>query len=165
MGPTDAVLERLAKRVGRHLASTRRSIATAESCTGGFIAKVLTDIAGSSGWVLEGFVTYSNEAKMRTLGVPRRVITKHGAVSQASAQAMAKGALRASAATIAVAVTGIAGPGGGTPDKPVGMVWFGWTVRDGRRVKVSTAHKMFRGDRDAIRRKTVRFALEGVLSL
>ncbi len=164
-GPTDAMLERLSKRVGRHLAHHQRSIATAESCTGGFIAKVLTDVAGSSGWVLEGFVTYSNDAKSRALGVPRSVLAKEGAVSEASAFAMAKGALRASAASVAVAVTGIAGPGGGTPDKPVGTVWFGWAVRNGRRIEVRTARKLFRGDRDTVRRKTVRFALQGILSL
>ncbi len=159
----DRQLARLAMRVGRHLQASSRGIATAESCTGGWIAKALTDIAGSSGWVLEGFVTYSNAAKMRTLGVPRRVLESHGAVSEPVARAMARGALKCSGAHLSVAVTGIAGPGGAVPGKPVGTVWFAWAARRGRRIHVSAQVKQFRGDRETVRRKTVRTALAGLL--
>ncbi len=142
---------------------SRRSVVTAESCTGGWIAKALTDIAGSSQWFTEGFVTYSNESKVHRLGVPRSVLKRDGAVSEATVRSMASGALRRTDAELAVAVTGIAGPGGAVPGKPVGTVWIGWAVRRGRRIDVDVALKHFRGDRDAVRRKTVRVALEGVL--
>jgi len=136
---------------------------TAESCTGGWIAKALTDIAGSSQWFTEGFVTYSNESKVKRLGVPRAVLNRDGAVSEATVRAMAIGALRHTEAQVAVAVTGIAGPGGAVPGKPVGTVWIGWAVRRGRHREVDVELKHFRGDRDAVRRKTVRVALEGLL--
>jgi len=150
-------------RVGRHLLDSHRTAVTAESCTGGWIAKVVTDVAGSSQWFTEGFVTYSNEAKVRRLGVPRSVLARDGAVSEATVRAMAGGALRRTEAQVAVAVTGIAGPGGAVPGKPVGTVWIGWAVRRGRRIDVEVAVKHFRGDRDAVRRKTVQVALEGLL--
>jgi nicotinamide-nucleotide amidase len=124
----------------------------------------LTDIAGSSQWFAEGFVTYSNEAKFRRLGVPRSVLKAEGAVSEAVARAMARGALLRSGAQVAVAVTGIAGPGGAVPGKPVGTVWLAWAVMSGRKIQVSTEHKLFKGDRDAVRRKTVRTAMAGILS-
>src|ERR1700733_2710827 len=110
MRDSDRAIKNLAGRVGRRLLKQRRHMATAESCTGGWIAKAITDIAGSSRWLLEGFVTYSDAAKMRQLGVPRSVLKTHGAVSEATVRAMAAGALRRSGAQIAVAVTGIAGP-------------------------------------------------------
>lgn len=160
----DPQLARLAARVGRHLQASRRRVATAESCTGGWIAKALTDIAGSSAWVLEGFVTYSNAAKMRTLGVPPAVLESNGAVSEAVARAMARGALEHSGADLSVAVTGIAGPGGAVPGKPVGTVWLAWAVRRGSRIHVEAVVKHFRGDREAVRRKTVRAALAGALT-
>jgi len=138
-------------------------VVTAESCTGGWIAKALTDIAGSSHWFSEGFVTYSNESKVQRLGVPRSVLAREGAVSEATVRAMASGALRQTEAQVAVAVTGIAGPGGAVPGKPVGTVWIGWAVRHGRRIEVEVEVKHFRGDRDTVRRKTVRVALEGLL--
>lgn len=163
MKDSDVELARLAARVGRHLLKTRRQAATAESCTGGWVAKALTDIAGSSDWFTEGFVTYSNDAKVRRLGVPRAVLLKNGAVSQATVRAMAAGALRRSNAKIAVAVTGIAGPGGAVPGKPVGTVWLGWAVRGRRAIRVTTSLRRFRGDRETVRRKTVRAALEGLL--
>jgi len=163
MRTTDHDLARLAARVGRHLLHTRRAVATAESCTGGFIAKALTDIAGSSQWFVEGFVTYSNESKAQRLGVPRSVLRNDGAVSEASVRAMAAGALRRSGAQLAVAVTGIAGPGGAVPGKPVGTVWLGWARRRGRVIRVAVQLRRFRGDRDAVRRKTVRAALQGLL--
>jgi nicotinamide-nucleotide amidase len=160
---TDLDLARLALRVGRHLQKHRRSLVTAESCTGGWIAKALTDIAGSSDWFIEGLVTYSNESKTVRLGVPRSVLMTDGAVSEATARAMAVGALRRTAATVSVAVTGIAGPGGAVPGKPVGTVWIAWAVRGGRAPHVAVELRHFRGDRDAVRRKTVKAALEGLL--
>jgi nicotinamide-nucleotide amidase len=138
-------------------------VVTAESCTGGWIAKSLTDIAGSSQWFVEGFVTYSNESKTLRLGVPQSVLRNDGAVSEATVRAMAAGALRRSGAHLAVAVTGIAGPGGAVPGKPVGTVWLGWAVRHGRAIRVAVQLQHFRGGRDAVRRKTVRAALKGLL--
>jgi nicotinamide-nucleotide amidase len=160
---SDAELARLAAKVGRRLLESGRHVATAESCTGGWIAKALTDIAGSSQWVLEGFVTYGNEAKIRSLGVPRALIDAKGAVSAGVARAMAHGALVRSKAHLTVAVTGIAGPGGAVPGKPVGTVWFAWAVRRGRRIQTSAERRLFRGDREQVRRKTVRAALIGLL--
>lgn len=113
--------------------------------------------------VREGFVTYSNEAKTRTLGVPRTVLAREGAVSAGTARAMARGALRNTSAQLAVAVTGIAGPDGAVPGKPVGTVWFCWAVRRGRRVRLAAERRLFRGDREAVRRKTVQVALRGLL--
>jgi nicotinamide-nucleotide amidase len=161
---TDAELARLAARVGRRLLARRRAVATAESCTGGWIAKALTDVAGSSQWFMEGFVTYSDAAKRQRLGVPLSVLKRHGAVSEATVRAMARGALKRTAAQVAVAVTGIAGPGGAVPGKPVGTVWLGWAARRGRVIRVAVQLRHFRGDRDAVRRKTVRAALQGLLT-
>jgi nicotinamide-nucleotide amidase len=164
MTDSDRELKRLAERVGRRLLKARRGAATAESCTGGWIAKALTDIAGSSQWFCEGFVTYSDASKVRRLGVPRAVLQRHGAVSEATVRAMAAGALRRSNAQVAVAVTGIAGPTGGTPGKPVGTVWLGWAARRSGAIRVATALRRFRGDRETVRRKTVRAALQGLLT-
>ena len=130
-------------------------VATAESCTGGLIAAALTEIPGSSDVVDRGFVTYSNAAKIGMLGVPPDLIEQHGAVSGPVAQAMAAGALACSDATLAVAVTGVAGPGGGSAEKPVGTVWFGLATRAG----VSASREHFPGDRSAIRRAAVLHAL------
>jgi nicotinamide-nucleotide amidase len=165
MANTDRTLTQLAVRVGRHLLRGHRTVTTAESCTGGWISKALTDVAGSSEWFSEGFVTYSNESKVARLGVPVRVLRKHGAVSRATAEYMAKGALRRAKAQVAVAVTGIAGPGGAVADKPVGTVWLAWATRRGRKVKVTAQLNRFRGDRDAVRRSTVRTALQGLLKI
>jgi nicotinamide-nucleotide amidase len=162
---TDRDLARLAARVGRHLLSSQRRVVTAESCTGGWIAKALTDIAGSSQWFMEGFVTYSDESKTLRLGVPRSVLRRDGAVSEATVRAMTAGALRRTGAQLAVAVTGIAGPGGAVPGKPVGTVWLGWAERRGRAIRVAVQLKHFRGGREAVRRKTVRAALEGLLDV
>jgi nicotinamide-nucleotide amidase len=163
MAYSDAKLKRLAARVGRHMLKDHRYTATAESCTGGWIAKSLTDIPGSSEWFSEGFVTYSNESKVHRLGVPRALLERSGAVSEATVRAMAAGALRRTKAQVAVAVTGIAGPGGAVPGKPVGTVWLGWATRRGGMIRVATQLKHFRGNRDSVRRKTVRAALAGLL--
>ena len=138
------------------------TLATAESCTGGGVAHAVTAIPGSSDVFDRGFVTYSNRAKTDMLGIPAATIAREGAVSEAVAAAMAEGALRASGADVAVAITGVAGPGGGTPAKPVGTVCFAWATRDGAR-EVRTRH--LEGGRDAVRAASVRFAIDGVLAL
>jgi nicotinamide-nucleotide amidase len=165
MSITDLALQRSAARLGRRLVASGQVVATAESCTGGWIAKVLTDVPGSSAWFGEGFVTYSNEAKRRRLGVPSAVLSGDGAVSEAAVRAMAVGALRRSGGDLAVAVSGIAGPGGGVLGKPVGTVWLCWGIRHGKTVRLTTRLQHFRGDREAVRRKTVRVALRGLLAL
>ena len=137
-------------------------LATAESCTGGGVAHAVTAVAGSSDAFERGFVTYSNEAKVEMLGVPAATIERDGAVSESVAVAMAEGALRASRADVAVSITGVAGPGGGTPAKPVGTVCFAWATRDGRRV-VRT-HRL-PGDRASVRAASVLIALDGALEL
>ena len=157
----DAVLLELAAQAGARLQARGLVLASAESCTGGLIAGAITAVAGSSGWFDRGFVTYSDGAKQEMLGVPAAVLAGYGAVSEAVARAMAEGALAKCAADLAVAVTGIAGPGGGTAAKPVGMVCFGWALR-GRPTAVGTMQ--FPGDRAAIRALTVRHALEGILN-
>ncbi|MFZ2853340.1 MAG: CinA family protein [Rhodocyclaceae bacterium] len=153
-------LEALAARVGALLLGNGQLLATAESCTGGWIAQCLTAIAGSSDWFERGFITYSNAAKQEMLGVDAGTLAAHGAVSEAVAAAMAAGALRHSHADWALSVTGIAGPSGGSPDKPVGTVCFGWAGPDGR-LDSETRH--FAGDREQARAQSVRHALEGVL--
>ena len=134
-------------------------LATAESCTGGLIAAACTELAGSSNWFERGFVTYSDEAKIELLGVDEAAIAAHGAVSEVVARAMAFGAVRHSRARVSVAVTGIAGPSGGSREKPVGTVWFGFMV-DGR---LTSEMKRFEGDRAAVREGTVAHALDGLL--
>lgn len=158
-GPSDLSLLRQARRVGRALTARTWRVATAESCTAGWVTKALTDVPGSSGWVEAGYVVYSNAAKMRDLKVPMATLRRHGAVSEATVLAMARGALRATGADLAIAVSGIAGPDGGTQDKPVGTVWFGIAAR--RRIpRASATVKVFSGDREAVRRKSVGFALQ-----
>jgi len=136
-------------------------LATAESCTGGLIAGACTELAGSSAWFERGFVSYSNAAKTELLGVDAALIEAHGAVSEPVARAMAEGAIARSAARAAVAVTGVAGPSGGSPEKPVGTVWFGWSV-DGQ---VRTERRRFDGDRAAVRAATVHYALQTLVGL
>lgn len=136
------------------LAARGWMLATAESCTGGLIAAACTDLAGSSTWFERGFVTYSNAAKSELLGVPPELIAAHGAVSEPVARAMAEGAVAHSPAQVALAVTGVAGPGGGSADKPVGTVWFGWRV--GGRTFAERCR--FDGDRAAVRAQTVAHA-------
>jgi nicotinamide-nucleotide amidase len=139
-------------------------LASAESCTGGMIAAACTDLAGSSDWFERGVVSYSNEAKTELLGVPAALLEQHGAVSEPVARAMAEGMQRSSGADLAVAVTGIAGPAGGTPAKPVGTVWFGFAQRDaGGSVHIGSEHRRFDGDRAQVRSATVEHALRGLL--
>jgi nicotinamide-nucleotide amidase len=150
----------LVERLAAELTNRGATIATAESCTGGWIAKTFTDLPGSSAWFEYGFVSYGNHAKTGMLDVAANLIDTHGAVSREVAEAMAAGALAASGAQLAVAVTGIAGPEGGTPDKPVGTVWF--TFQAVGQAAQSVCHE-FEGDRDTVRRLTVSTALTGVL--
>lgn len=159
MNASDQQLFELAGKLGEVLRETGLRLVTAESCTGGWIGKVVTDIAGSSAWFDRGFITYSNEAKQDHLQVPRTLLDEHGAVSEAVARAMAEGALESSRAGISLAVTGVAGPEGGTADKPVGLVWFAWAYG----AQVAAEHRIFPGDREAVRRATVRHALLGVM--
>ena len=149
----------LAARLGAAALARGAMIATAESCTGGLVAGAITSIAGSSGWFERGFVTYSNLAKEQQLGVAPSTIERFGAVSEETAKAMAQGAVRGAAAQWAVAVTGIAGPDGGSPDKPVGTVWFAWAGPD----LLETLRRQFDGDRTAVREASVRVALEGLV--
>lgn len=153
-------LETLAAELGAALLARGEWLAAAESCTGGWLAQSVTAIAGSSAWFDRGFVTYSNAAKMDMLGVPENTLARHGAVSEATARAMAQGALAHSRADWSVAITGIAGPSGGSPDKPVGTVCFAWAAKAGG-CEAQTCH--FAGDRAAVREQAVRHALRGLL--
>ena len=156
-------LHKLAAVVVKDLADAGKAVATAESCTGGWIAKSITDIAGSSAVFGYGIVSYSNGAKESLLGVKNKTLDDHGAVSEPVVEEMANGLLHLSGADIAVAVSGIAGPDGGTDDKPVGTVWFAWAVRDGAGALIDTSCQQFSGDRELVRELTVAHALQGVL--
>jgi nicotinamide-nucleotide amidase len=160
--PSDDELHALSERLGALLRRSRHMLVTAESCTGGWIAKTVTDVPGSSDWFDCGMAAYSYEAKQALLGVNPHTLEEHGAVSRETAVEMVSGALVHSGASLAVAVTGIAGPGGGTPDKPVGTVWIAWKRRGGY-PDARVFH--FHGDRDAVRRQTVVAALEGLEAL
>lgn len=153
-------LERLADAVGRVLLANGQRLATAESCTGGWVGQCLTAIAGCSCWYDRGYITYSNEAKMESLDVDRETLSIHGAVSEATARSMALGARRRSRADWALAITGVAGPSGGTAGKPVGTVCFAWAGPDGR---VDTATRHFSGNRHAVRAQSVAYALTGLV--
>ena len=159
--PSDALVA-LASLVGAKLRAKGMMLATAESCTGGWVAQAVTAIGGSSEWFERGFVTYSDAAKQEMLGVSARTLAAHGAVSEQTAREMAAGALAHSRAQVAVAITGIAGPTGGTPEKPLGMVCFAWAAQDGV-LNAETRH--FTGDRESVRRQSVIAALQGVLKL
>lgn len=156
-------LQKLAEAVVADLSSASKAMSTAESCTGGWIAKSITDIPGSSAVFGYGVVSYSNGAKESILGVRNQTLEEHGAVSEPVVEEMARGALNLSGADIAVAVSGVAGPDGGTEDKPVGTVWFAWAVRDGANKLVDTHCELFSGDRDLVRELTVAHALQGIL--
>ena len=157
----DTTLFALAESLGRLLEARGLRVTAAESCTGGLVAAAITSVAGSSAWFDEAFVTYSNAAKLRALGVPAALIDEHGAVSEAVACAMAEGAMSRANANLAVAVTGIAGPGGGSAAKPVGTVWVAWASRD--RPAAATRHR-FDGDRSRIRHASAVAALQGLIA-
>ncbi len=146
----------LAQQLAQVLLNNKCSLVTAESCTGGMVATALTDIAGCSAWLERGFVSYSNLAKQQMLGVDAKLIEDHGAVSEQVAKAMAAGALTHSAANVSLAITGIAGPSGGTKDKPVGTVWFAWQLR-GQQPQAS--RQLFAGSRCEIRQQAVNYSL------
>lgn len=157
--PIDAEMHSAAARLGHALLQRRMKLATAESCTGGWLAKVVTEVPGCSDWFDAAFVAYSYEAKESMLGVSRVILEQHGAVSGETVVEMVRGALSRSRANLAVAITGIAGPGGATPGKPLGTVWIAWAR--GHHPPLARLHQ-FSGDRDAIRRQTVAVALQGL---
>ncbi len=152
----------LAAQVGGLLKAHGLMLTTAESCTGGGVAYAITEIAGSSAWFERGFIVYSNQSKQQMLGVSEATLNQHGAVSEAVVREMATGAIRHSHVQVSLAVSGIAGPDGGTADKPVGTVWFAWCVKE--RMCVSHIHH-FAGNRAEIRAQSVRIALQGVVDL
>ncbi len=154
-------MKELAHKVGAALKEHGLLLVTAESCTGGWVAMELTAIAGSSEWFERGYVTYSNAAKREELGVSEETLERHGAVSEETAREMAAGALHNGRGQVALAITGVAGPSGGSRDKPVGMVCFAWA----RGSKISSETKRFDGDRESVRRQSVVLALQGVLEL
>ena len=157
-----SALAALVESLAGGLVARGQSVAVAESCTGGGIARAMTDLPGSSRWFDRGFVTYSNEAKREMLGVTAGILARHGAVSEETAAEMARGALDRSHAGYSVAVTGIAGPGGGSDEKPVGTVCFAWSRRGGETL---TARAVFPGDRAAVREQSVLMALQGLVDL
>lgn len=156
---TDIELATLVGQLAARLRESERVLATAESCTGGWIGKVLTDLPGSSDWYAGGIVSYSNQAKQNLLSVPAAVLEQHGAVSEPVVRAMAEGARKQLGADLAVAVSGVAGPGGGTTEKPVGTVWIGWADASGTRSEL----QHFAGDREEVRRATIAAALKNLL--
>jgi nicotinamide-nucleotide amidase len=159
---SDEELHQLASELGDKMLARGWMLATAESCTGGWAGQLITAIPGSSHWYERGFITYANAAKIEMLGVPEATIATHGAVSEETASAMAAGALAHSHAQAALSISGIAGPGGGTPQKPVGLVCYGWALEDGT-VMSSTCR--LDGDREEIRSRAVAAALRGLIEL
>jgi nicotinamide-nucleotide amidase len=158
----------LARAIAQTLISRGWKIAVAESCTGGLVCATLTDLAGSSDWLERGYITYSNAAKSECLGVPTEVIESFGAVSEQVAKAMAEGALRNANVNAAISITGIAGPTGGSPEKPVGTVCFGWAVKESitdNPINTATLTKHFSGDRQIVREQARDFALSQFLEL
>lgn len=166
----DQSLQMLATRLGEALCARGIFLATAESCTGGWLSKVVTDIPGSSSWFDCGFVVYNREAKQQMLGVPAALIDANGEVSEATVEAMAEGAIAQSRAAVTVAISGIAGPGGGSEEKPLGTVCLAWCIADRingvmRNSKTTNCRELFSGDREAVRRQAVARGLQGVLDL
>ena len=160
MEKEESSFETLSKAVGEVLLANQLILATAESCTGGWVAQVVTETSGSSQWFDRGFVTYTNDAKQEMLGVEPTTLQRFGAVSEQTVQAMAEGALQYSRAQITLAISGVAGPTGGTSDKPVGMVCFAWA---GANFSTQTATQYFQGDRTAVRRQAVHYALRRLI--
>ena len=166
----DKELYQLAEQVAAQLTQTGNCLATAESCTGGWVAKCLTDVPGSSQWFDRGYVVYNGQAKQQMLGVPAKVISSNGEVSEAVVRSLAEGVLAHSNASISLAISGIAGPGGGSEEKPVGTVWFAWSRADKvagvvRGVKTTAETQCFSGDREAVRRQAVMLAMQGALNI
>jgi len=166
----DTELYQLAEQVAAKMTETGQWLGTAESCTGGWVAKSLTDVAGSSQWFERGYVVYNGLAKQQMLGVPKAIIEENGEVSEAVVRALAEGVLAKSNASVSLSISGIAGPGGGSAEKPVGTVWFAWSVADKvvgvvRGIKTTTGVQCFSGDRESVRRQAVMHALQGVLAL
>ena len=155
-------IRKLAEALVAELDAAGKALATAESCTGGWITKAITDVPGSSAVFGYGITSYANSAKETLLGVKHETLREHGSVSAAVVEEMAKGALRLSGADLSVAVSGVAGPQGGSDEKPVGFVWFAWAVRDGSDALVDTSQEQFTGDRELIREAAVAYALQGV---
>lgn len=155
------------KNIAEILLANNKKLAVAESCTGGWVAKVLTDLSGSSAWFERGFVTYSNQAKIEMLGVDASTLDTLGAVSEATVREMASGVLKNSHANYSLSVSGIAGPDGGSKEKPVGLVWFGWANKDD--VKscdvIKSESQVFKGDRESVREQAVSYALAGLIKL
>jgi len=156
----------LVEQVAEHLLRHQQKLAVAESCTGGWVAKVLTDLAGSSEWFERGFVTYSNQAKNEMLSVSETTLNTCGAVSQETVGEMALGALKNSHADFSLSVSGIAGPGGGSVDKPVGLVWFSWAKKeDNEPIVIASEHQVFKGDREAVRQQAVKYVIAKLITL
>ncbi|MCK5324769.1 MAG: nicotinamide-nucleotide amidohydrolase family protein [Woeseiaceae bacterium] len=160
--PEDRTIHELSKTLVEELIAARKTVSTAESCTGGWIAKALTDVAGSSACFGYGIVSYSNGAKESMLGVQNRALADNGAVSEPIVREMAEGALKLSGADISVAVSGVAGPDGGTDEKPVGTVWFAWSLREPGGITTDTDLQRFEGNRESVRMQTVMHGLRGV---
>ena len=160
MSQYDPLIDAAAARLGNALRQLRMRVTTAESCTGGGIAEAITRISGSSGWFDTAFVTYANHSKSRWVGVTEEDLDTFGAVSEVVVRSMAEGALYAAEADLAVAVSGIAGPDGGTPEKPVGTVWFAWAIRD---QGVVTRCRRIQGSRRDVRSQTVLYSLQGLI--
>ena len=160
--PEDRTIHELSKTLVEELIAARKTVSTAESCTGGWIAKALTDVAGSSACFGYGIVSYSNGAKESMLGVQNKTLADNGAVSEPIVREMAEGALKLSGADISVAVSGVAGPDGGTDEKPVGTVWFAWSLRGPGGITTDTDLQRFEGNRESVRMQTVMHGLRGV---
>ena len=161
----DAELVVLARSVADALLAGKEMLVTAESCSGGWIGKVCTDLPGSSTWFRGGAIVYDNELKTQMVGVLPATLARQGAVSEGTVSEMARGALAKLGGTVSVAVSGVAGPDGGTPDKPVGTVWFAWARQRNGRTLVVTRHRLLPGDRESVRRHTVEVALSGVIEI
>jgi len=163
---SDKKLTIIVNKIASSLIKANKKLTVAESCTGGWVAKVLTDLAGSSEWFDRGFVTYSNQAKHEMLGVKESTLESYGAVSQETVAEMATGALKNSHADFSLSISGIAGPGGGSEDKPVGLVWFSWAVKENNNLKVFTSKKkVFEGDRESVRYQSVEYVISELLKI
>lgn len=163
---SDKNLILIVEQLAQLLLVANKKLTTAESCTGGWVAKVLTDLAGSSDWFERGFVTYSNQAKQEMLGVSESTLETCGAVSQETVSEMAMGALKNSYADFSLSISGIAGPGGGSVDKPVGLVWFSWAAKENNTLNIlASEKKVFSGDRDSVREQAVEYVLIELIKL